>query len=109
MLLDPVVDGLLQYRNERNPEKRVLILRRLAPYRDPRVAIVLMEAALDRSDLSVSAEATLGLYVHYVIRGDAIRGNAFHDSAQRELILDEVRVWWNRTEQDLRRRAKQLP
>ena len=39
MVLDEVADGLRQYRKEANPEKRVGWLKKLAPTRDPRVAV----------------------------------------------------------------------
>ena len=45
MVLDEVADGLRRYRAARTPEAKVAWLKRLAPSRDPRVAVALGEAA----------------------------------------------------------------
>ena len=44
IVLDEVWDGLRQYRAEKDPERRIRLLEKLAPSRDPRVAVVLGEA-----------------------------------------------------------------
>jgi hypothetical protein len=100
IVLDKVMDGLRRYRRETDPEKRIRWLEKLAPSRDPRVAVVLGElferglltARAVGPDPSVAAEVLL--YVHYVPGGGDTRA-----------IFD----WWSANEADLRRRAKLLP
>ena len=50
MVLDEVADGLRKYRKEKDAVKRLRLLERLATTRDPRVAIVLVEARPSASE-----------------------------------------------------------
>ena len=103
MVLDKIADGLSQYRREKDPEKRIEWLKKLAPMRDPRVAIVLAQEGMN-------PESTLGernrqyaaflLMKHYIPRSQWVDSAKYSVTAQR---------WWESNEADLRRRAKQLP
>jgi len=44
MVLDEVADGLRKYRKEQDTEKRIRWLKKLAPTKDPRVAVALGDA-----------------------------------------------------------------
>ena len=103
MVLDEVADGLRKYRKAKEPVSRIRRLEKLAPTKDPRVAVVLGEM-LTGGERGVSKPGyrAAGLinryYSTYPVRGvgwDATVGTA-----------DE---WWKDNEADLRRRAKQLP
>jgi hypothetical protein len=89
MMFDEVAVGLSIYRREKDDEKRRGWLNRLAPSRDPRVAVALGEALLHAGPAEYVA-AYSGL-VNYFGSG-----------------LD-VRAWWKANETDLRRRAKVHP
>jgi hypothetical protein len=99
-VLDPIEDGLRQYRTARTPEARRLWLKRLARTHDPRVAVALGEALGDPSPL-VARRAAIELAWEY------IPGPRDGRSADRRLA--EVEGWWAENEADLRRRAKGLP
>src|SRR5262245_6895096 len=56
MVFDTVGDGLRKYEQSNDPYRRAALLRRLAPTRDPRVAVALGEGLADRA-FPVSAAA----------------------------------------------------
>jgi hypothetical protein len=69
MAFDRVGAGLDRYRKEKDPAKRLGWLTRLAPTRDPRVAVALGEAmdrALDQKDHAMRWEAASLLAEFYV-------------------------------------------
>lgn len=99
MVFDEVEEGLRHYREERDEEKRLAILARLAPSRDLRVAVALGDASED---------------------GPAQVQNTTYDLLFRYFLPDPVEVdfidqidasydWWEKNKTDLRRRAAQLP
>jgi hypothetical protein len=103
MVLDEVADGLRRYRMARTPQASMTLLRRLAPTRDPRVAVALADAAVgDNSPLTGSGRqhAAWLLMRHYIPEGEWLYGAKYTATAQ---------AWWQRSEADLRRRAKELP
>jgi hypothetical protein len=91
MAFDAVADGLRRYAQETDDNKRIAWLEKLAPARDPRVALLIWEYPPD--DISPSQFIGLRrlLLRYYVPPGER---------------LDR---WWRENEADLRRRAKQLP
>jgi hypothetical protein len=95
LVLDVVGPGLERYYKEKDPENRLKLLERLAPTRDPRVA-VLLAGFLEGPDfdivLAIAALDVLGR--HFV---PSYRPGH-----------DEVIVWWRDHKSDLRRRAAQL-
>jgi hypothetical protein len=99
-MLDPVEDGLRQYRAARTPEDRRLWLKKLARTHDPRVAVALGEALGDPSPV-VSRRAAIELAWEFM------PGPRDARSADRRLA--EVDGWWQENEAELRRRARGLP
>jgi hypothetical protein len=103
MVLDKVADGLRRYQRDQSPSGRMTWLKRLAPSKDPRVAIALAEE-------SVGAAPTFGddgrqyaaflLIRHYIPEGQWLHGAKCTATALH---------WWKANGADLRRRAKQLP
>jgi hypothetical protein len=96
MVFDEVADGLRKYRKETALEQRVRWLERLAPTRDPRVALALMDADYEDGAIKSAAARLLG---GYFVQGTRFEHANFYD----------VGGWWKENEADLRRRAKQLP
>jgi hypothetical protein len=95
---DPVGDGLRQYRREPKQAARLAWLQKLAPTRDPRVALVLWEEGPKERRISTIWECRMiGLLNRHFVP-DAEDGGEKQD----------VRDWWKANEADLRRRAKQL-
>jgi hypothetical protein len=98
MAFDDVADGLRKYRKENDDDKRLAWLKKLAPARDPRVAVALGEALSDHCDWIV-VNAWWAIEAHY--NREPLAGPY---SSQRAAWR-----WWNVNEADLRRRAKELP
>jgi len=103
MVLDEVADGLLRYRKEREVGARVKLLQRLAPTRDPRVAIALAQVAVD-PELPLGERgrqhAAFFLMEHYIPRDQWVYDAKYSVTAAR---------WWEANEADLRRQARQQP
>jgi hypothetical protein len=91
MDFDEVAGALRRYHREEDVAKRVVWLEKLAPTRDPRVALLIGEFPPD--DIPPTRYIALRrlLVRYYVPRGER---------------LDR---WWRDNEADLRRRAMQLP
>ena len=101
LVFDEVADGLRKYRKEKDEKKRVKWLEKLAPTRDPRVAVAIGEG-LDDSSSCICDSAFSMLWSHYAYPGtrEPWHQNEFEYWTRR---------WWKEHEADLRRRAKQLP
>jgi hypothetical protein len=100
MVLDEVWDGLRRYRAEKEPRKRVAYLEKLAPTRDPRVAVAMGEFlfwANAPEDLVSVGVLMARYFLPQPVGGARIK--------QFEAAVD----WWRANEADLRRRAEQLP
>jgi hypothetical protein len=96
MVLDEVADGLRRYRRETDPQLRVRWLEKLAPTRDPRVAVALWEA--DCEDGAIKATAV------------RLLGSCFVEGTRFEhLQYYDVGGWWKANEAGIRRRVAQLP
>jgi hypothetical protein len=91
MVLDEVADGLRRYRAEKDDGRRVAWLEKLAPARDPRVALLIWEYPPDE----LTPSQYIGLRRLLVRYYDPCGGN--------------LTAWWRANEADLRRRARQLP
>jgi hypothetical protein len=93
LAFDEVADGLRRYRRETDPRRRRELLEKLAPRRDPRVAVamgeVLAGSACPYPEIAFLAEFYLP---------EAKRGST-----------DSVWDWWRANEAELRRRARELP
>jgi hypothetical protein len=101
MAFDTVADGLRKYHKEKDPEKHIRWLEKLAPTHDPRVAIALGE-----------------YYYHAICVGDDTYHDltgvinthyASHLKGNGELPVWLPVTWWKENEADLRRRAAHLP
>jgi hypothetical protein len=103
MALDEVEDGLRRYRKETDERKRIKWLRKLAPSRDPRVAVALGEAMYDRSEVVMAAAATAFFQEFTQFRGTGVM--PFNPAGRKEWAL----MWWKKNEPELRCRAAQLP
>lgn len=93
MTFDEVADGLRRYRRENDPDRQLFLLWKLAPVRDPRVAVVLGER-LRTSEFP---------YLELVLLA------RFQLPESKKGSTDAVWDWWRENEADLRRRAKELP
>jgi hypothetical protein len=91
MALDEVADGLRRY--HRGDGRDRALLRRLAPTRDPRVAVALGEV-LTSSEFPYQELALLA---------------EFYLPEEMGRSTDAVWDWWKQNEPDLRRRARELP
>jgi hypothetical protein len=91
MSFDAVADGLRGYARETDDGKRIAWLEKLAPTRDPRVALLIGEYPPDEITPSQFIGLRRLLLRYYVPPGER---------------LDR---WWRENEADLRRRATQLP
>jgi hypothetical protein len=99
MVLDEVADGLRKYRKEEDLDRRFKALNRLAPTRDPRVAVALGEA-FDEEDKGYFRFRLSICLDEWFVPPD------FRPKAD---CIEVVRRWWDANEADLRRRAAQLP
>jgi hypothetical protein len=96
MVFDEVADGLRKFHKETNTEKRIRWLEKLAPTRDPRVALLIWEYPIE--DLSPSMYIGLRrLLLRHYVTGNPVAGG------------EALNRWWEANEVDLRRHAKQLP
>jgi hypothetical protein len=103
LVFDEVVEGLRKYRTETDVGKRAEWLKRLAPTRDPRVAVELWEVfAWERGKRTAA--------IHQVAR------NCLADyfvAVDKSLSAEErgqaVCSWWSKNAAEIRCRAKQLP
>ena len=106
MVLDEVADGLRKYREERDEGKRVKWLRRLAPTRDPRVAVVLSEAYFARPNGRTDSRYYIVLEV---LLFEFVRGTKYQSRSREGNVVYDLSSWWDENAAELRRRAKQLP
>jgi hypothetical protein len=89
--LDAVADGLRRCAQETDDNKRIAWLEKLAPTRDPRVALLIWDYPPDDITPSQFIGLRRLLLRYYVPPGERLDG------------------WWLANEADLRRRARQLP
>jgi hypothetical protein len=94
-----VADGLRKYRKETDPKKRLQWLEKLAPTRDPRVALTLANALTDHLEW-FRRDASLLLLQYY----DGRRLIAVHEDN-----INSAQCWLEKNAADLRRRARELP
>jgi hypothetical protein len=93
MTRDEVADGLRRYRQETDPQRRRALLWKLAPIRDPRVALALGE-------VFASADCP---FPEIRLLAD------FHLPPEQQGSTDAVSDWWRQYEAELRRLARELP
>ena len=109
MVLDEVSEGLRKYRQEADEARRSEWLRRLAPSRDPRVALELWEVfawVRGRRTAAIRTVARDCLAEHYATKD----GRPLSDVAPSEADRGAgVCSWWSKNGPDLRRRARELP
>jgi hypothetical protein len=96
MVFDRVGAGLDRYRKEKDPEKRCGWWRRLAPTRDPRVGVALID--------TLPAGSTCVTEADILLDECFVKGTRFHVNDSYLL-----QGWLEANEADLRRRAAQLP
>jgi hypothetical protein len=110
MVLDKVGEGLKQFLEEKDHERRLRWLKQLAPTRDPRVAVVLGELVneawtakgpLNTDEQVADVAAARDLLERYYMPPAVQDGKT--DPLGRALR------WWRGNRDDLHRRAKQLP
>ncbi len=99
MALDRVGAGLDCYARAKDSNRRLWWLKRLAPTRDPRVAIALAELMRVGADTDRIAAARL-LYSYY--KDPTELGAA-------DLLEHYMEEWWGRRGPELRRRANEYP
>jgi hypothetical protein len=109
MMIDPVPGGLRQYRAARDEGERIEWLRRLAPSRDPRVAVELWQVfafASDKRSVAIRKAARECLAAYYVTQdGRQLVETGLPESEWGPCVCG----WWSKNGADVRRRAKQLP
>jgi hypothetical protein len=109
MVFDEVGVGLDRYGREKDPAKRLAWLKRLAPTKDPRVAVALWDAQFTFGDELPSDEERCRNDVCDLLCQHFVRSTRFHHRDASGSELFEVGKWWEANEADLRRRAKELP
>jgi hypothetical protein len=105
MVLDEVVDGLRRYRRAKDADARIKLVEKLiklAPTRDPRVAVALGERlscddAIEQFCVAATIVEEFGATVPP------------HKNLSVKQYTRAASVWWEANEADLRRRAAQLP
>jgi hypothetical protein len=102
MAFDAVARGLDRYRVEKDLEKRAKWLVKLAPTKDPRVAIALHEALENWSGKVQRTALDLILDYYCPPPGEIELWSV-------GVPWMKVETWWKKNEADLRRRAAQLP
>ena len=90
--------GLQAYRKEKDDKKRSEWRERLAPSRDPRVAIMLWETFCDESESVEMRCDALDLLRRYFVEGTRFQEGTLYHCGD----------WWEANEADLRLRATQL-
>jgi hypothetical protein len=109
-VLDEVAVGLRKYRNEKDPDKRLAWLQTFGATGDPRVALVLVDAANNRNGNDLDCEAAEILWWYYASPDAAShRRRVNHDAIQPAPPRKGFRPWWKANEADIRHRAAQLP
>jgi hypothetical protein len=108
MVFDEVGDWLKKYQKENDEGKRVKWLRRLAPTRDPRVAVVLSEAYFGRRPTNGRTDSRYYIVLE-VLLFEFVRGTKYQSRSREGNVVYDLSSWWHENEADLRRRAKQLP
>jgi hypothetical protein len=99
MVFDEFADRLRKFRKEKEPERRIRWLEKLAVTRDPRVAIALHKVANDAAETeSPQIEALFSLSRHFIYGSRFVQNGEVHTG-----------LWRHENEADLRHRAKQLP
>jgi hypothetical protein len=109
MVLDEVADGMRKYRKETETPKRLAWLRKLAATGDPRVAVLLAEAARNHDDGEVDCEAADELWWHYASPDAVSRRGIVNRQDRKPPTGLNYRAWWKANEAEMRRRARQLP
>jgi hypothetical protein len=104
-----VAEGLRKYRTEKDPEKRLAWLQKLAATGDPRVALALVDAANNGNGDDLDCEAADILWWYYASPG----APSHHGLVKCDVIPPpkgkSFRPWWKANEADVRRRAARLP
>jgi hypothetical protein len=109
MVFDEVGMGLDRYRKEKDPAKRLARLTRLAPTKDPRVAVALWDAQFSFGDEPLPDEMRCQYEVCDLLCEHFVHSTRFHHRDASGSELFEVGKWWEANEAELRRRAKELP
>jgi hypothetical protein len=98
---DEVPEALLKYRRESDPHRRLALLTDLAEIRDPRVAVAQGQALYDPR-AEVRTQAAFGILFNQ-------SGQEVKKMMTAHVAVNWAREWWAANEDDLRRRARQLP
>jgi hypothetical protein len=109
MVLDEVFEGLRKYRREKDEGRRAEWLRRLAPSRDPRVAVELWDVFAWKRGKQTAGIRTMArdcLAEYYATRDGRPLSEVTRPDEDRGR---GVCSWWSRHAADVRRRADQLP
>jgi hypothetical protein len=102
MVLDELTEKLARLRVEKDPNRKLALVKELGPVRDPRVTVALMEIVLtaQRAD-PLLIDVSVLLYQYHIPDNDKISLTAIDWTLCRQ--------WWEKHEADVRRRAAQLP
>jgi hypothetical protein len=109
MVFDEVAEGLRHYRRETDEAKRAECLKRLAPTRDPRVAVELWEvfAWVRGKRTATIRQVARDCLADYFVPGEGRSRPEVKRSDEER--ASAVCSWWSRSGAELRRRASQLP
>jgi hypothetical protein len=99
--LDAVAEGLRKYEADKDRARRADRLKKLARYRDPRVAIAMAEYIEDPFNGNLDRYAVAEMARHYLppVPGAKVSSDYAYAAMQ----------WWKANEPELRRRAAKLP
>jgi hypothetical protein len=109
VFVDEVRDGLREYRKEKKPEKRLAWLQTLGATGDPRVALVLVDAANNHNGDDLDCEAADILWWYYASPDAASHRGRVSPDLVTPPPGKGFRPWWAANEASVRRRARQLP
>jgi hypothetical protein len=108
-VLDEVSEGLRKYRSEKDQGKRIDWLKKLAPSRDPRVAVELWQVfafASEKRSVAIRQVAKECLARYYVTQGERqLADSGLPDAEWGPCVCG----WWSKHGADMRRRAALLP
>jgi hypothetical protein len=99
-LLEPVTEKLIRLRLEGDPKRKLALVKELGPIRDARVTVALMEIVLKaQPEDALLLSASSLLFEYHIPQTDYVTARCW----------TVCRLWCEKNEGEVRRRAKQAP
>jgi hypothetical protein len=109
LVSDDVLEGLRNYRQEKDPKKRLAWLQTFGATGDPRVALALVDAANNQNGDDLDCEAADVLWWYYASPDAASHRGRANSDVVSPPPGKGFRPWWKANEADVHRRAARLP